>query len=241
MSPGGSVTAVHTTPYRIRAPVVRDVPAGQCGTENGPVAYARLILASGPHAAVATAHVAMQGGGRKRKLVADSNGAGAAEVHDGEVAAEQMRCKPDSSGGGQVPDNEQNNDLSCLVLLTGKMLFFLIVSVLSATTCVGKVGKRLPEGPHKRRGGAAARCRRHRSSGDARRRHSRSPRTRTPPNGSTSESASADRRGRGTLPRQVGKRLPEGTHERRGGAAARCRRHRSSGDARRRLAEPACP
>ena len=57
-------------------------------------------------------------------------------------------------------------------------------------------------GPHKRRGGAAARCRRHRSSGDARRRHRRSPRTRTPPNGLTSESASADRRGRGTLPRQ---------------------------------------
>ena len=37
-----------------------------------------------------------------------------------------------------------------------------------------KVGKQLPEGPHKRRGGAAARCRRHRSSGDARRRHRRS-------------------------------------------------------------------
>ena len=30
--------------------------------------------------------------------------------------------------------NEQNNDLSCLVLLTGKVLFCLIVSVLSATT-----------------------------------------------------------------------------------------------------------
>ena len=47
----------------------------------------------------------------------------------------QSRCdtKPDSSGGGQVPDNEQNNDLSCLVLLTGKMLFCLIVRVLSAT------------------------------------------------------------------------------------------------------------
>ena len=37
-----------------------------------------------------------------------------------------------------------------------------------------EIGKRLPEGPHKRRGGAAARCRRHRSSGDARRRHRRS-------------------------------------------------------------------
>ena len=60
-----------------------------------------------------------------------------------------------------------------------------------------EIGKRLPEGPHKRRGGASARCRRHRSSGDARRRHRRSPRTRTPPNGSTSESASANRPGPG--------------------------------------------
>ena len=65
--------------------------------------------------------------------MADSSGAGAADAHEGEVAAEQMRRKSDSSGGGQVPDNEQNNDLSCLVLLTGKMLFCLIVSVLSAT------------------------------------------------------------------------------------------------------------
>ena len=40
------------------------------------------------------------GGGRKRELVADSSGAGAAEVHDGEVAAEQDNTKPDSSGGG---------------------------------------------------------------------------------------------------------------------------------------------
>ena len=40
------------------------------------------------------------------------------------------------SGGRQVPDNEQNNDLSCLVLLTGKVLFCLIVSVLSATARV---------------------------------------------------------------------------------------------------------
>ena len=62
-----------------------------------------------------------------------SNGAGAADAHEGEVAAEQMRRKPDSSGGRQVPGNEQNNDSSCLVLLTGKVLFCLIVSVLSAT------------------------------------------------------------------------------------------------------------
>ena len=62
-------------------------------------------------------------------------------------------------------------------------------------------------GPHERRDGASARCRRHRSSGDARRRHRRSPRTRTPLNGLTKKSASADRCGRGTLQRKVGKRL----------------------------------
>ena len=33
--------------------------AGQFGTENGPVAYARFILAPGPHAAVAAAQVVM--------------------------------------------------------------------------------------------------------------------------------------------------------------------------------------
>ncbi len=91
-----------------------------------------------------------------------------------------------------------------------------------AGLCSGKVGKRLPEGPHERRGGAAARCRRHRSSGDARRRHRRS---RLAPERGCHEvtglrrracaasagargyapykkSASADRRGHGTLPRQ---------------------------------------
>ena len=45
------------------------------------------------------------------------------------------------------------------------------------------------------------------SSGDARRRHRRSPRTRTPLNGLTKKSTSADRRGRGTLQRKVEKRL----------------------------------
>ena len=48
-----------TAPYRIRPPVVRDGLAGQFGTENGPVAYARFILAPGPHAAVAAAQVVM--------------------------------------------------------------------------------------------------------------------------------------------------------------------------------------
>ena len=87
------MAAVTIAPYRIRPSVVRDGLAGQFGTENGPVVYARFILAPGPHAAVATAHVAMQGGGRKPKLVADSSGAGAVEAHEGEVAAEQMRHK----------------------------------------------------------------------------------------------------------------------------------------------------
>ena len=48
-----------TVPYRIRPSVVRDGLAGQFGTENGPVAYARFILAPGPHAAVAAAQVVM--------------------------------------------------------------------------------------------------------------------------------------------------------------------------------------
>ena len=38
-----------------------------------------------------------------------------------------------TAGGRQMSDNERNNDLSCLVLLTGKVLFCLIVRVLSAT------------------------------------------------------------------------------------------------------------
>ena len=46
-------------PYRIRPSVVRDGLAGQFGTENGPVVYARFILAPGPHAAVAAAQVVM--------------------------------------------------------------------------------------------------------------------------------------------------------------------------------------
>ena len=53
------MTAAHTAPYRIRAPVVRDAPAGQRGTGNGPVVYAKSTLAPGPHAAVAAAQVVM--------------------------------------------------------------------------------------------------------------------------------------------------------------------------------------
>ena len=62
------------------------------------------------------------------------------------------------------------------------------------------------------------------------------PRTRTPPNGLTKKCSSEHRRGRGISRSEIGKRLPEGPHKRRGGASASCRRQRSSGDARRRLA-----
>ena len=84
------------------------------------------------------------------------------------------------------------------------------------------------------RGGAPARCRRQRCSGDARRRHRRSPRTRTPPNGSTSESASADRRGRGTLPRQSRKATPAGAARAARRSGSEFAKRMSSGDARRR-------
>ena len=49
-------------PYRIRPSVVRGGLAGQFGTENGPVVYARFILAPGPHAAVAAAQVRRKAG-----------------------------------------------------------------------------------------------------------------------------------------------------------------------------------
>ena len=51
------MTAGPTAPYRIRPSVVRDGLAGQCGAENGPVVYARLVLASG----------AARGGGSKSR------------------------------------------------------------------------------------------------------------------------------------------------------------------------------
>ena len=59
-------------PYRIRSSVVRDGLAGQFGTENGPVAYARFILAPGPHAAVAAAQVRRKAG----RSVAGGSGLG---------------------------------------------------------------------------------------------------------------------------------------------------------------------
>ena len=57
--PGAVHVAAPTAPYRIRPSVVRGGLAGQFGTENGPVVYARLISAPGPHAAVAAAQVVM--------------------------------------------------------------------------------------------------------------------------------------------------------------------------------------
>ena len=53
------MAAAPIAPYRIRPSVVRDGLAGQFGTENGPVVYARFILAPWPHAAVAAAQVVM--------------------------------------------------------------------------------------------------------------------------------------------------------------------------------------
>ncbi len=134
MSPGGSVTAVHTAPYRIRAPIVRDVPAGQCGTENGVVVYAALIMAQ--------------------------------ENLPRPYHRKERPFWKSASANRPGPG-----------------------------FCPGKIGK----APERRRGLGDMPC------------------TRTPPNGSTSESASADRRGRGTLLRQSRKATP-------GGAAQAARR-----------------
>ena len=57
------MTAGPTAPYRIRPSVVRDGLAGQCGAENGPVVYARLVLASG----------AARGGGSKSRCGGQSD------------------------------------------------------------------------------------------------------------------------------------------------------------------------
>mgnify|MGYP004639865267 FL=1 len=101
------MTAAHTAPYRIRAPVVRDGLAGQFGTENGPVAYARFILAPGPHAAVAAAQVVVQNGRRAQaEAGGDSSGAGVAEVREGEVAAEQMRRRRPAEASPEPPHKD---------------------------------------------------------------------------------------------------------------------------------------
>ena len=92
----------------------------------------------------------------------------------------------------------------------------------------GKVGKRLPEGTHERRGGAAARCRGHRSSGDARRRHRRS---RLAPERGCHEVTGVEmarlrskRRGSGICPAQGHRRMARlaNPHQRTGAVAGLC-------------------
>ena len=46
-----------------------------------------------------------------------------------------------AAGGREVSNNEQNNDLSCRVLLTGKVLFCLIINVLSATAASRRMSR----------------------------------------------------------------------------------------------------
>ena len=57
------MTAGPTAPYRIRPSVVRDGLAGQCGAENGPVVYARLVLAPGRTRRWWQRHVGRHSGG----------------------------------------------------------------------------------------------------------------------------------------------------------------------------------
>ena len=75
-------------PYRIRPSVVRGGLAGQFGTENGPVVYARLILAPGPHAAVAAAQVRRKAG----RSVAGGCGTGRPVADRRLIMSEIMIC-----------------------------------------------------------------------------------------------------------------------------------------------------
>ena len=72
------MTAGPIAPYRIRPSVVRDGLAGQCGAENGPVVYARLVLAAGTHAAVAARAGAAESTGHCRDGSVDADVADAA-------------------------------------------------------------------------------------------------------------------------------------------------------------------
>ena len=83
----------------------------------------------------------------------------------------------------------------------------LILYGAVAGLCPGKVGKRLPEGAAQATRRSGSEFAKRMSSGDARRRHRRSPRTRPPLNGLTRESASADRPGPGLCTSKVGKAL----------------------------------
>ena len=75
-------------PYRIRPSVVRGGLAGQFGTENGPVVYARFILAPGPHAAVAAAQVRRKAG----RSVAGGCGTGRPVADKCLIMSEIMIC-----------------------------------------------------------------------------------------------------------------------------------------------------
>ena len=78
---GGPVTAGPIAPYRIRPSVVRDGLAGPCGAENGPVVYARLVLASG----------AARGGGSKSRCGGKS---GTRAVADNTLIIKQKSILP---------------------------------------------------------------------------------------------------------------------------------------------------
>ena len=91
-----------TAPYRIRPSVVRGGLAGQFGTENGPVVYARFILAHG---------AARGGGSSAGRHVERMTGASGSRwrIVEAQVRRKSMRArwlqsrcgtKPDSSGGG---------------------------------------------------------------------------------------------------------------------------------------------
>ena len=196
------MTAVHTAPYRIRAPIVRDVPAGQCGTENGVVVYAALIMAQEnlprPY------H-------RKERPFWKS-----ASANRPGPGFRTAKSESDSRRGRTSGAAERQRDVADIEA--------------AETPDEGLPSRLAPERGCLRQqtGVEMARLRSKRRGPGIR------PGTRTPLNGLTKKCSSEHRRGRGTLQCKVGKRLPEGPHKRRGGAAARCRRHRSSGDARRR-------
>ena len=82
------MAAAPIAPYRIRPSVVRDGLAGQFGTENGPVVYARFILAPGPHAAVAAAQVRRKAG----RSVAGGCGTGRPVADKYLIMSEMMIC-----------------------------------------------------------------------------------------------------------------------------------------------------
>ena len=118
MSQGGHVAAAPIAPYRIRPSVVRDGLRGTVRYRKRPCGVREAHLSAGAArggGSSAGCHVERMTGasGSRWRIVM-------AQVRRMPMRArwQQSRCdtKPDSSGGGQVPDNEQNNDLSCRVL-----------------------------------------------------------------------------------------------------------------------------